>query len=182
MSGTQVLIHGKNTSVFFSLRVSVTKHNSKEDTDIIFSWQFSEIVKNYSTWRSFWCKLADYSHIFTVPAVVTSPPVMTARCDTFFITVTMDIVQPDLLWCSISLVPTTAMRTPSSLWIPQHATNHICFLNTPVVITNGSPCAIKKQFYSSLVRRRSRPQTNLQLWMKNKQIHISSRSRQCFYR
>ena len=69
----------------------------------------------YSTWLSFWCILAYHSHIFTVPAVVTSPPTMTTLCDACFIAGTMDIIQPNLRWCSVSLVPTTAMRTPSSL-------------------------------------------------------------------
>ena len=54
---------------------------------------------------------ADYSHIFRVPTVVTSPTAMTTLRDALFITIAMNIVQPYFFGDPIAVIKATALCT-----------------------------------------------------------------------
>lgn len=104
-----------------------------------------------STWPWGWSVFADYTNVVRMEAVVTSPSAMAALCNACFITDAVHIVQPNLVWCTVSIVPAAAVCTPSTFAEPHHAANDVCFFDSPVVVTYGSPCVVQINFYSSLI-------------------------------
>ena len=110
-----------------------------------------EKMLKFSTWGRYWCVFANYSNIFRMIAVVTSPSAMATLCNALFISNAMNVVKPNLIWCSVPLIPATAVSAPSPFCVTQHAANDVCFHYSPVVVTNRSPSTVQVQFHSSLI-------------------------------